>query len=203
MNSLLFSFLFGCQETSKSSDLNSSETTNEPTEPSTETETEPESSENSETTNDGNTENSQESSEEIPEESSEEMSDTGSTEEQPEQEPLSIVGYYVQDMDGSYHNITQNVWEINFGAGEIYSYQIRHYNNQQGWIIAENDANTPSETGKWSRFDYRQNRAGDLTVCQSTSQADDELEALNWPPSIPGQGCTGWGWLTLTLFENL
>ena len=201
MNSLFFSFLFGCQETSKASEHMSSETAPEPTEPSSETETE--SSEEPEIADEDNPENSQEASEELPEEPSEETTDTGEIEELPEQEALAIVGYYVQDMDGSYHNITPNVWEINFGAGEIYSYQIRHYNNQQGWIIAENDANTPSETGKWSRFDYRQNRAGDLTVCQSTSQADDELEALNWPPSIPGQGCTGWGWLTLTLFENL
>ncbi len=135
-------------------------------------------------------------------EPSDDFTDTGSPPEI-EQEPLEIIGYYVQDYDGSYHNITQNVWEINFGAGEIYTYQIRQYNNQQGWIIAENDANDPLETGKWSRFDYRLNRAGNLTVCQSTSQADDMMEALNWPPSIPGQGCTGWGWLTLTLFENI
>lgn len=153
--------------------------------------------ENPEESEDDNSENENTSTE-----PSEENTDTGSPPEI-EQGPLEIIGYYVQDNDGSYHNITQNVWEINFGAGEIYTYQIRQYNNQQGWIIAENDDNDPLETGKWSRFDYRLNRAGNLTVCQSTSQADDMMEALNWPPSIPGQGCTGWGWLTLTLFENL
>jgi len=153
--------------------------------------------ENPEESEDENSENDNTSTE-----PSEESTDTGSPPEI-EQDPLEIIGYYVQDNDGSYHNITQNVWEINFGAGEIYTYQIRQYNNQQGWIIAENDDNDPLETGKWSRFDYRLNRAGNLTVCQSTSQADDMMEALNWPPSIPGQGCTGWGWLTLTLFENL
>ena len=165
--------------------------------------------ENEESTNNENTEENEDvtsenndTTEEPSTEPSDETTDTGNLPEI-EQEPLEIIGYYVQDYDGSYHNITQNVWEINFGAGEIYTYQIRQYNNQQGWIIAENDANDPLETGKWSRFDYRLNRAGNLTVCQSTSQADDMMEALNWPPSIPTQGCTGWGWLTLTLFENL
>ena len=115
-------------------------------------------------------------------------------------ETLELVGNYFDNFGGE-HFITESIWEMDFD-GEVYSYSITQYDNQQGYVIARNsDDNGPGEAGFWSRFDWTYGDDDMLWFCQTTAEAISEEAAFAFPAAneedLSFDGCPGYGWLYL------
>jgi hypothetical protein len=113
-------------------------------------------------------------------------------------ETLSIAGNYTSDT-GEEHAITESYWSMDFGAGEVYEYNITQYDNGSAWLVAENRSG--EEAGYWSRFDWFVDSGGTLYVCQTDAFAATESDALTTSPADSSDlttGCPYYGWLLMT-----
>jgi hypothetical protein len=76
------------------------------------------------------------------------------------------------------------------------------FDNEEGWLVAENGPNNEGEEGLWSRFDWTV-IGGGLYICQTTGTATSEADAVATDPADPSDlstGCPYYGWLTMTPF---
>lgn len=111
------------------------------------------------------------------------------------EDPLSIVGEYVDDF-GSSHHITEAQWRIDEAR-----FAILEFSNADRRLIA---ANAPENTyfpGKFSRFDWA-TAEGTLWYCQIAYDKPslDDARATPAPDAskLESSGCSGFPWSRLT-----
>lgn len=109
-------------------------------------------------------------------------------------EALALIGSY-DDSWASEHEISGSVWQ-----SESSSFHIAAFDNQAGWVIAQNDQANAYFPCSWSRFDWVES-ASKLYFCQSAFNAESELQAqeveaadLTDPET---SGCGGFPWTEL------
>lgn len=91
---------------------------------------------------------------------------------------LEIIGRYMDDFDTS-HVITETEWTSRSSYGTTVSH-ISQYDNEQDFVIAQNDSEKSWNPDKWSRFDYTV-KNGDIYYCQTAYNAETEEAALATP----------------------
>jgi len=111
---------------------------------------------------------------------------------------LEIAGTYSDDFQGS-HQITGDSWTQVYESGTSV-FNISQFSNEEGYLIAQNDADNEFNPELWSRFDWTE-KDGTLWYCQSVYDAESEQEALDADPaddSDPANsGCGGFAWSEL------
>ncbi len=117
--------------------------------------------------------------------------DTGST----DVEPLAISGSWVDSFGGA-HEISSEEWQIGSST-----HIITQYDNEAGYVIAQNGSDNEFSPDLWSRFDFAWDSSNTLYYCQSAFGAADEAEALATPAADRGgfdtDGCGGFAWSQL------
>ncbi|MBO4712171.1 hypothetical protein J5681_09715 [bacterium] len=91
------------------------------------------------------------------------------------EEPLEIIGSYLDDW-GTFHVISEADWSMESSYGKSV-YHISQYDNEQDFVIAQNDKDNEYNPELWSRFDYTE-KDGDLYYCQTAFDAESEEAAL-------------------------
>ena len=100
-----------------------------------------------------------------------------------------LIGKYTDSWGGS-HIISNTVWFDGYSL-----YNITQFDNENDFIIAQNDKKNGYNPEKWSRFDYTE-KEGKLYYCQTAFNAESEEAALNTPaadktdPATTGCGGT-------------
>jgi len=109
--------------------------------------------------------------------------------------PLSIAGSYEDDFGGTY-TITSSQW-LNPPA----VYHISAYDNEERWIVAQNDEGNMYGPCRWSRYDWVTTAEG-LFYCTTVYDAETEQEAREAEApdaSDPAEGgCNNFAWSQLT-----
>jgi hypothetical protein len=125
--------------------------------------------------------------------------DTSDTND-PGSSSLEIIGSYADSL-GDSHTIDEELWTT--GSGALFS--ISQYDNNSGFLIAQNDASNAIEPERWSKFQWTINDNGGLYYCQSISDAATEEDAMgaNADPADLGMGCIGSPWVELRLNMDL
>ena len=124
-----------------------------------------------------------------------ENDDDTDTDSEEDQEPLEIIGRYVDDW-GTSHVITETDWTMKSSYG-VSIYKISQYSNKNDFIIAQNDESNDYAPEKWSRFDYTE-KNGELYYCTTAYDAATEEAALATPaadktdPATSGCGSSPW-----------
>jgi len=117
---------------------------------------------------------------------------------EPTEESLEIIGRYMDDFDTS-HVITKTEWTSRSSYGTSVSH-ISQYDNEQDFIIAQNDSEKSWNPDKWSRFDYTV-KNGAIYYCQTAYDKETEEEALATPAADKtdpaNAGCAGNPWTKL------
>ena len=117
---------------------------------------------------------------------------------EPTEESLEIIGRYMDDFDTS-HVITETEWTSRSSYGTSV-YHISQYDNEQDFIIAQNDSEKSWDPDKWSRFDYTV-KNGAVYYCQTAYDKETEEEALATPAADKTDpttsGCGGYAWTKL------
>lgn len=105
---------------------------------------------------------------------------------------LEIVGNY--DDGFTAHEITDDTWTI---GDEVF--HIVEFDNEAGFLIANNDDDNEYFPGLWSRFEWTQSD-GTLYYCQPVYDGEDEAAALDGAadPDDLEMGCGGFAWSALT-----
>ena len=113
---------------------------------------------------------------------------------------LEIIGSYADSL-GDSHTINEELWTTSSGA----LFNISQYDNNSGFLIAQNDATNAFEPERWSKFQWTINDNGGLYYCQSISDAATEEDAMgaNADPADLGMGCIGSPWVELRLNMDL
>ena len=115
----------------------------------------------------------------------------GDEDPEPTRDSLAIVGRYDDNFDEDEdvdHEITETTWTNGSSV-----YHIKSFDNQERWIIAQNDDDNEWNAGKFSRFDWVE-KGSKLYYCQSAYDADDEAAAKATDTSDPDdleEGCGG------------
>ncbi|HNT29025.1 MAG TPA: hypothetical protein PKH10_12720 [bacterium] len=121
---------------------------------------------------------------------------TACGEEKKEQAPLEIIGTY-EDGFGYTHIVTETAWD----QGDMGLFHITKYDNENDFLVAQNDTVKSYNPGKWSRMDWVWH-AGALYVCQiaydKDSAAAAEAETGADPTDIE-KGCNENPWSELTV----
>jgi hypothetical protein len=107
---------------------------------------------------------------------------------------LEIVGSYVDDFGGD-HDITDDTWTMS-GVGVFH---IDSYDNEAGFLVAQNDADNDFAPDKWSRMDWT-TAGDDLFFCQIAFDAETREDALaneDADRDSLAMGCAGFGWTKL------
>lgn len=106
---------------------------------------------------------------------------------------LAIVGDYTDNYGGD-HKITEDTWTM--GSA---SFHISQYDNDEMWVVAQNDSANEYNPDLWSRMDWTWS-GSDLYFCQTAYDAADEAAALSTTPANAADlaaGCGGFGWSQL------
>lgn len=115
---------------------------------------------------------------------------------------LAIIGRYADEY--SSHEITAERWTINYmntTPTEPSIFHIERFDNDQGYLIAQNNDMNEYAPGKWSRFDWLLN-GEELWYCQIAYEAEnaEEAEGLIADPTDPSmRGCGEYPWSLLNL----
>ena len=114
---------------------------------------------------------------------------------------LAIIGTYADEY--SSHEISAEQWVIqymNTVPTEPSVFRIERFDNEVGYLIAQNGARNEYAPGAWSRFDWILN-GEELWYCQIAYEAEsaEDAEAMSADPSDPSMtGCGGFPWSLLT-----
>jgi hypothetical protein len=107
---------------------------------------------------------------------------------------LAISGDYDDNWGGS-HSINAFSWT----SGSS-SYDISQYDNDAGWIVAQNGSTNSWNAGLWSKFEWTMDSNQVLYYCQSAYDAASETVAMAAAADandLTG-GCGGFGWSILS-----
>ena len=96
-----------------------------------------------------------------------------------------------EDAFGDLHSITQQEWINPTGV-----FNITQFDNDAGWLIAQNDAGNPFNAGKYSKFEWLDDNQGQSFFCQSVFEANTEGEAATISADRDNleTGCREMGW---------
>ncbi len=113
---------------------------------------------------------------------------------------LQIAGTWI-DAFGGTHTIDETSWTQDYGYGAPWVFHVAAYDNDQAWLVAENDVANGYNASLWSRFDWAW--SGEvLYYCQSAFDAPDQQSARDAPsPDVSDldvAGCGGFPWTTLS-----
>lgn len=112
--------------------------------------------------------------------------------------PLSIAGVY-EDNFGGGHVLDEEQWRQNI-SGSVSVFAVTDYDNDGGFVIAQNDANNDFNPSLWSRFDWTWFDGG-LYFCQTVFDGATEDDAANATPADATDptagGCAGFTWSQL------
>lgn len=120
---------------------------------------------------------------------------TGATDDE-----LAISGSYT-DAWGTQHEVTGATWTQTYAGYPSDVFHVTAFDNDQRWLVAENDPANTWNPGLWSRFDWHDDGAGELYFCQTAYDAVDSSAALETPAADAADlsaGCGGFGWTHLT-----
>ncbi len=93
------------------------------------------------------------------------------------------------------HKISRGTWQIDTSV-----FHITVLDNEKEFLVASNDPNNDYFPGKWSRFDWTRNAAGDLYYCQTAYDAETQQAAENTARPNPQDltsGCGSFAWTKL------
>ncbi|MBP5406182.1 hypothetical protein J6Z19_03425 [bacterium] len=130
--------------------------------------------------------------------------DSGDTEEPAETHEL--IGKYADNWGGS-HIISNTAWFQPSSYGDTL-FRITQFDNENDFIIAQNDAEKSWFPEKWSRFDYVID-GGKIYLCQIAFDKETEDDALAATDAdrtdLTDKGCNGspWSELTETVEESI
>jgi len=114
---------------------------------------------------------------------------------------LAIIGTYADEY--SSHEISAEQWVIqymNTTPTEPSIFRVERFDNEAGYLVAQNDEANEYAPGAWSRFDWLLN-GEELWYCQIAYEAEsaEDAEAMSADPSDPSMtGCGGFPWSLLT-----
>lgn len=136
-------------------------------------------------------------------EDTEEKEDTAVEESGPDSSALMLIGSYTDSSLVS-HTITEDVWD----SGPERVFNISQYDNNSGFLIAQNGENNNPQYGnpeRWSKFQWYRNDDGELSYCQSISDASSEDAALTANADVAdlSLGCAGRPWTEIRLNMDL
>ena len=126
--------------------------------------------------------------------------DTGDTDTGDEDPAdLALAGHWADNW-GSYHMIDNVLWDSGWAL-----YNITQYDNESGWIIAQNDATNFYNPELWSKFEWTTDDDGEFYYCQSAyAEADEQaaIDASGADASDLATGCGGFGWTQMRPFAS-
>jgi hypothetical protein len=112
-----------------------------------------------------------------------------------EHDPMTVAGTYTDEW-GTDHEIREDLWVSSWDT-----FAVADYNNQERYLVAQNDPGAAWFPGHWSRFDWVASE-GHLYYCQTRYDGPSEAAAAaaarpdDRDPS--GGGCSGFAWTDLT-----
>ncbi len=112
--------------------------------------------------------------------------------------PLELIGSYL-DGWGSFHVVTAETWHTGLAPTDSV-YLISQYDNDAGWVVAQNGEDNAFFPEAWSRFDWT-TVDGQLYFCTTAYDAGTEQAALDadapdaTDPSA--SGCCGFSWTAM------
>ncbi|MGC6507182.1 MAG: hypothetical protein ACON4U_02155, partial [Myxococcota bacterium] len=126
--------------------------------------------------------------------------DTGDTDTGDEDPAdLALAGHWADNW-GSYHMIDNVLWDSGWAL-----YNITQYDNESGWIIAQNDVTNFYNPELWSKFEWTTDDDGEFYYCQSAyAEADEQaaIDASGADASDLATGCGGFGWTQMRPFAS-
>lgn len=123
----------------------------------------------------------------------------------PAEEPVKthgLIGRYADSWGGS-HIISNTAWFEPSSYGDSL-FHITQFDNEKGFMIAQNDKVKSWNPEKWSRFDYIK-QDGKIYYCQIVYDKDTEAEALaatDADRADTATGCNGNSWTELVEVEE-
>jgi len=116
---------------------------------------------------------------------------------------LAINGSYL-DGFGTSHTVTNTLWTQTYGQYTPSNFNVTSYDNDAGYVIAENDAGNDFNAGEFSRFDWFVDGDENIWYCQTTYTAATADDALATPRAndsdvtVSGCGDYNFSWTNLT-----
>lgn len=113
---------------------------------------------------------------------------------------LALAGHYT-DSWGTQHVITETTWTQTYPNDDQELYHVQGYDNDERWVVAQNDVENAWNGGLYSRFDWHRADDDSLWYCQSAFAAQSADEAQAATPADPADldaGCGGFSWTALT-----
>ena len=110
-----------------------------------------------------------------------------------ELQDIALLGSWVDNW-GASHEVSNETWTSGASA-----FAITQYDNDEAFLIAQNDADNAWNPELWSRIDWAWSE-GDLMVCQTAYDKATEEEALATPAADStdaAAGCGGFSWTLL------
>lgn len=126
--------------------------------------------------------------------------DTQDTLETDTVDPNAIEIYGLHFHQGNEHFFGNTTYTVDYGGGELYTYNYIQFSNPQRWLVAENGSMNMGEQGFYSRFDWNIDANGVIWLCQTTSTAETAQAAQYTPAANPFNitgGCAGGPWMQL------
>jgi hypothetical protein len=103
------------------------------------------------------------------------------------EDALEIIGSYTDDFGGS-HEISTDTWTMD-GIGVFH---LSSFDNEAGYVVAQNDADNEYNADQWSRMDWTYD-GDDLYFCQPVFDAESEEDAVDAPGADADDLATGCG----------
>jgi hypothetical protein len=124
---------------------------------------------------------------------------TGDTDtDVPDPDPLAIAGEWA-DSWGSWHVISDDTWTQGYPESDPLVFHVSAYDNEERWVVAQNDAANEWNPSLYSRFDWTV-ADGTTYFCQTAYDAATEADALAATPADASDlmgGCGGFSWTAL------
>lgn len=112
----------------------------------------------------------------------------------------TIVGVYT-DAFGGTHDITADAWTQTYEGSQPTVFHIESFDDDAGWIVAQNDAANEYNPEKYSRFDWTRTADERLFYCQHVFDAESVEAAMGAaaPDATDPQttGCSEFAWTEL------
>ena len=114
--------------------------------------------------------------------------------------PLEIIGTYTDEF-ATTHELTSEAWTITYPGGAPSLFWIEEFSNDEGVILARNDAMNEYSPNLYSRFDWVVLQE-ELWFCQTSYDAESLEAARQTPRADSGDpatsGCNTFPWSRLT-----
>jgi hypothetical protein len=112
----------------------------------------------------------------------------------------ALSGWF-EDAWGSFHSVDETEWVTVSDFGNS-TYAVAGWDNEAGWIVAQNGADNAWNAGLWSRFDYVEDGDGGHYFCQAAfdaaSQADAEAAPASDATDPTAGGCGTFPWTQMS-----